>query len=95
MERCKESEAKNLLNFLQESSTHEDIVAMDCNDYCETLSHLAERVAAGDDLRELLPALEEHMRYWSDCREEFEALVAVIRAEIAGTAPTTAPATGE
>lgn len=92
MERCKESETNHLLDFLQKPPCDDDIVAMDCNDYCETLSRLAERVAAGEDLRSLLPALEEHMRHWSDCREEFEALVAVLKAEAAGAFP---PGSGE
>lgn len=45
---------------------------------------LAELVAAGVDPRDLLPAVEEHIICCADCREEFEALLAIIRAENQG-----------
>ena len=74
-------EAKRALTFIMDAPYDEEIVAMDCNDYCEQLAELAERVASGEKLEELLPKWQEHMQYWSDCREEFEALVAVLKAE--------------
>jgi hypothetical protein len=84
MPRCNENDANQLLTFLQDAPCEDEIVAMDCNDFCEQLSDLAERVARGEKLEDLLPALQDHMRYWKDCREEFEALVAVLKAESAG-----------
>lgn len=80
MSPCNENNVINILKLL-EAPYDEEIVNMDCNDYCEQLAELAERVAEGDDLTRLLPALQEHMQYWSDCCEEFEALVEVIKAE--------------
>jgi hypothetical protein len=71
----------NTLSFIFDAPLNEDIVKMDCNDYCEELAELAEQVANGAKLEDLLPDLEEHMQYWSDCREEFDALVAVLKAE--------------
>lgn len=78
-----EKKVKSAVSFIFDAPCKEEIVAMDCNDYCEQLAELAEQVAKGGNLEELLPDWERHMAYWSDCREEFEALVAVLKAEYA------------
>jgi len=70
-----------MLDFIANAPADEEIIAMDCNDGCEQIAQLAEQVANGADLSEILPELQKFMNYWGDCREEFEALVAVIRAE--------------
>jgi len=76
----------NLLRFIL--NTHEE--QHDCMD-CETCNQqfdcLAEQVAQGADLHTLLPAVEAHLACCADCREEFEALVAIIRAENGGQLP--------
>lgn len=72
-----------LLNFIENAPANEEIIAMDCNDHCEQLAVLAEQVANGADLETVMPELKEHMQYWGDCREEFMALVSVLRAEAA------------
>jgi hypothetical protein len=55
---------------------------------CETCSAqfhcLVEKVAAGANLCDLLPEVEAHLSCCPDCREEYEALLAVIRAESGG-----------
>lgn len=71
-----------LLNFVEHAPADETIIAMDCNDHCEELASLAEQVAQGADLATIMPALQHHMQYWGDCREEFIALVRVLRAEL-------------
>lgn len=76
-----------LLNFVENAPANEEIIAMDCNDHCEQLASLAEQVANGADLETVLPELKEHMKYWGDCREEFTALVAVLRAELDESLP--------
>ncbi len=81
MSACDEENIHNIIGFF-DTPYNEEIVAMDCNDYCEVLSELAEQVARGAKLEDLLPDWELHMRFWSDCREEFEALVAVLKAEL-------------
>lgn len=83
MAQCNEDNINDILEFIS-APYNEEIVAMDCNDYCEQLAQLAEQVASGANLEDLLPALETHMRHWTDCREEFDALVAVLRAEQLG-----------
>jgi hypothetical protein len=79
------------MKFVLNAPFDEFIIAMDCKDGCEQLALLAERAAAGEKVSDLLPELEEHMEYWKDCREEFEALVAVIKAEEAGGLPASQP----
>ncbi|MCS6834785.1 MAG: hypothetical protein NZ750_02060 [Anaerolineae bacterium] len=71
-----------LLDFVANAPEDPIIIAMDCNDHCEKMASLAERVANGETLEDILPELQEHMRYWGDCREEFMALVAVLKAEM-------------
>jgi hypothetical protein len=75
------------MKFVLNAPFDEFIIAMDCKDGCEQLARLAERAAAGEKVGDLLPELEEHMEYWKDCREEFDALVEIIKAEQEGDLP--------
>ena len=59
----------------------EEAVAMDCRDGCEEIAQLAERVANGENIKEILPSYADHMEQIECCKEEFEALVSVIEAE--------------
>ena len=77
----------DLLNFVENAPENEQIIRMDCNEHCENMSRLAEQVADGADLDDVLPELKEYMRYWGDCREEFIALVNVLKAEMMDELP--------
>jgi hypothetical protein len=57
---------------------------MDCAGCDAEMPHLAELISAGEDPSLLLPAVMAHLCHCGDCREEFDALVAVLRAEDAG-----------
>lgn len=70
-----------MLDFVLNQPLHDDCVSMDCTDDCESISRLAERVANGERLEDITPEFELHVRCWKDCREEFEALVAILKAE--------------
>ena len=70
-----------LLDFIANAPADESLITMDCNDCCEKISRLAEQVANGAELSDILPEMQKFMRYWGDCREEFEALVAVLKQE--------------
>ena len=76
-----------LLVFVENAPANDEIIAMDCNDHCEQLACLAEQVANGADLSVILPELTEHMKFWGDCREEFIALVNVLKAEMSDEIP--------
>ena len=86
----RQQRAKNLselLKFIENAPANEEIIKMDCNDHCEQIASFAEQVADGADLNEILPELQEHMKYWGDCREEFIALVNVLKAELQDELP--------
>lgn len=76
-----------LITFVENAPANQAIIDMDCNDHCEQLAVLAEQVANGAALADILPELQEHMRYWGDCREEFVALVSVLKAEMLDELP--------
>ena len=57
---------------------------MDCEMCGRELDCLAEKVAAGANLRDLIPAVEHHLACCKDCNEEFQALVCILRAELNG-----------
>ena len=84
MTRCDENNINDMLSFIFEAPCEEDVINMDCNDYCGQIAKVAEQVASGIDLEELLPQLECHLKHWVDCREEFEGLVAVLKAHSCG-----------
>ncbi len=64
---------------------------LDCERCSAQFDCLVEKVCAGAALRDLLPAVEAHLECCPDCREEYEALLAIIRAENSGhlTTPLT------
>ena len=72
---------ETLFDFIVNAPADETLIKMDCNDCCEKIARLAEQVANGADMSEILPEMQKFMHYWGDCREEFEALVAVIQQE--------------
>jgi len=53
---------------------------MACGDCDARLDRFAELHLAGRDAAEALPLVEEHLAGCPDCREEFEALMGVLRA---------------
>lgn len=57
---------------------------MDCDTCNEQIDCLAELVAVGHDPNKLLPAVQAHLDCCNDCREEFNALLAILRGQQAG-----------
>ncbi len=57
---------------------------IDCDGCDQEMAHMVELINAGEDPALLLPAVQEHLDFCGDCREEFEALLAIVRAENAG-----------
>ena len=72
---------EQLFDFIVNAPADESLIKMDCNDCCEKITQLAEQVANGADLNEIWPEMQKFMNYWGDCREEFDALVAVLKQE--------------
>lgn len=78
-----EERLNRLLSAIFTVHQYED--QMDCETCSQQFDCLVELVNNGANLRELLPAVEEHLRCCPDCNEEFQALAAIIRAESSGT----------
>jgi hypothetical protein len=63
--------------------THSD-GGLDCETCSKQFNCLVEMVTSGVELRDLLPAVEQHIACCPDCREEFQALLSIILAENQG-----------
>lgn len=57
---------------------------MDCTTCSDQFACLVEKVAAGANLCDLIPEVEAHLNCCDSCREEYDALLAIIRAENGG-----------
>jgi predicted anti-sigma-YlaC factor YlaD len=57
---------------------------IDCATCDERFHCWADLAARGEDLREILPEVVAHLEACPECREEFDAILAIIRAEQAG-----------
>ena len=51
-----------------------------CDDTYRLLDEFTEAVAQGRDAAKLMPLVQQHLELCPDCREEFEALLRVLRA---------------
>ena len=54
---------------------------IDCMTAGSELECLAEQAVLGVDIHTLLPKVAAHLDCCPDCREEYDALVAIVRAE--------------
>ena len=54
----------------------------DCSECYDHLDQFVEMVDAGKDATAILPRIEKHLSVCTDCDEEYEALLTVLRAEI-------------
>jgi len=77
------NEEPRIVRLLQEIiSLHES--ELDCESCGEQIDCLAELVAVGHDPKKLLPAVQIHLECCTDCREEFEALLCILKAQLSG-----------
>ncbi len=66
----------------QIEATHD--VEYSCDDVHRLLDQFAEAVLRGEDVARLMPLVQRHLDMCPDCREEFEALLRILKA---GSAP--------
>lgn len=52
---------------------------LSCDDVYALLDQFAESVTRGDPLTEIMAAIEQHLNVCPDCREEYEALMAMLK----------------
>ena len=50
-----------------------------CDDVYQLLDEFTEAVAQGKDVAKLMPLVQQHIEMCPDCREEFDALLRVVR----------------
>ena len=53
----------------------------DCASAARHFTMLGEAALNGEDIRDVMPEVAAHIVHCPDCREEYEALLAVLRAE--------------
>lgn len=63
---------------------HADNNPIDCETCSIHFHRLAELVAAGASVTELLPEVQQHLDCCLECNEEFQALLSIIVAENSG-----------
>jgi hypothetical protein len=56
----------------------------DCLEFDRKVDCLAELLAAGGSSDSITPDMAAHLHNSRDCREEFEALIAILKAELNG-----------
>lgn len=55
-------------------------VEYSCDDVLRLLDQFAEASLRGEDVRQLMPLVVQHLEMCADCREEYEALLKVLKA---------------
>jgi hypothetical protein len=53
---------------------------LSCTQCFEQLDHFADMMLVGKDAAEAMPLVQDHLEHCTHCREEFEALLAALRA---------------
>ncbi len=72
---------QKLINCIFDTHSDGDIGCEECS---KQFNCLVELVATGVELRQLLPAVEQHISCCPDCQEEFQALLSIVVAENQG-----------
>ncbi len=60
------------------------ITEYSCEDVYQLLDEFTEAVVQGKDVATLMPLVQQHLDLCPDCREEFEALLRIVRASHSG-----------
>jgi len=53
---------------------------IDCDECFKQLDRFAEMIMAGQDVAQVMPLVQDHLERCRDCCQEFEALLAALRA---------------
>jgi hypothetical protein len=59
---------------------HTQEIELPCDDVYMLLDQYTEVVAGGENAKQLMPLVEHHIEVCPDCREEFEALLRILKA---------------
>lgn len=69
-----------MLRKLANQIAHTREVELACDEVLALLDQFAEAVLQGEDAARLMPLVQHHLEMCGDCREEFEALLRILRA---------------
>jgi hypothetical protein len=58
---------------------HTREVELACDEVLALMDQFAEMVMRGEDAAQLMPLVQHHLEMCGDCREEFEALLRILR----------------
>jgi hypothetical protein len=71
-------EAKELMRKLEQTKE----VECSCKDVYDRLNEFAEMVANGVDPAKIMPLIQHHIDLCDNCREEFEALLKIVKSSL-------------
>ena len=72
--------AVNVPKVMQQlEATH--AVELSCDEILHLMDECAEAALRGGDVSALMPLFQQHLDLCADCREEFEGLLRILRAE--------------
>ena len=54
-------------------------IEVSCDEVDQILDQFAELVQRGDDVKEIMPLVKNHVDLCPECREEFEALIRILQ----------------
>ena len=77
-EANKTSPADRALKMLRMLENTQD-VELSCDEVFDLLDVYAERALRGEDVSKSLPLVKHHLAMCPDCREEYEALLRILR----------------
>jgi hypothetical protein len=69
------------LEMMVNQLEHTQDVELSCDEVLALLDQFAEAYLRGEDVAQALPLVQHHLDMCGDCREEFEALLRILRAE--------------
>lgn len=75
---------ENIVHLIECISYVHQEGAINCASCDEQFHCWAEKAARGEDLRVILPDVVAHLEVCPECREEFDAILCILRAEQAG-----------
>jgi len=68
------------LRKVAEQLAHTQEVELACDEVLALMDQFAEMVIRGEDAAQIMPLVQHHLEMCGDCREEFEALLRILRA---------------
>lgn len=71
--------ARSMLRLIQKIADTQE-VEYSCDDVLRLLDQFAEAFLRGEDVRQLMPLVYQHLEMCPDCREEYESLLKVLQA---------------